>query len=31
MAQVQDEMLNNDVWSIEWNKINSFSKKIDKF
>ena len=31
MAQVEDEMLDNDVWSIEWDKINSFTKKINKF
>ena len=31
MVQVEDEMLDNDVWSIRWGKINSFTKKINKF
>lgn len=31
MAQVEDEMLDNDVWSVGWDKINSFTKKINKF
>lgn len=31
MAVVDDKILNDDVWSVEWSKINSFVKVIDKF
>lgn len=31
MTEIEDEMLNNNVWNIEWNKISSFTKKINKF
>lgn len=31
MAVVDDEILNDDVWSVDWVKINSFTKKINQF